>query len=31
MTKASEYRSARCVEESGGWTVGFILLAAIMQ
>jgi hypothetical protein len=31
MTKASEYRSARCVEESGGWTVGFIPLAAIMQ
>ena len=31
MTKASEYRSARRAEETSGWTVGFILLAAIMQ
>jgi hypothetical protein len=31
MTKASEYRSARRVQEASGWTVGFIMLAAIMQ
>ena len=31
MTKASEYRSARRAEETSGWMVGFILLAAIMQ
>jgi hypothetical protein len=31
MTKASEHRSARRVQETSGWTAGLILLAAIMQ
>jgi hypothetical protein len=31
MTKASEHRSARRVQETSGWMAGFILLAAIMQ
>jgi hypothetical protein len=31
MTKASEYRSARRAEETSGWTVADVLLAAIMH
>jgi hypothetical protein len=31
MAKASGYRSARRAEETSGWTVDFILPAAIMQ
>jgi len=31
MTKASEHRSARRVQETSCWTAGLILLAAIMQ